>query len=201
MVEIKKLFMKHVWRIQQVGALGSLVMLAMTIALILYPMVDWRFFQFGLTQEHDWLIVIILWLLVIGVVLVGGFTYDVLLRMWVPQQRVAVERNPFAKNLMNPKECINWQYCWVPMLKKLGCDKEAEFMQKWNEHMMNEDPVFRNEVYKVIKWINSYELPPPKKRYLTDDLLVTDFNEKSIQQIARKYIIDNKITSRKLEIK
>jgi len=201
MVEIKKGFMKHVWRIQQVGALGSVVMLAMTIALILYPMVDWRFFQFGLTHEQDWLIVIILWLMVVGVVLAGGFTYDVLLRMWVPQQRVAVERNPFQKNMMTPKECINWQYCWVPMLRKLGCDKEAEFMQKWNEHMMNEDPIFRREVYKVIKWINSYELPPPNKRFLRDDLVAMDFDEKAIQQSARKFIKDNKIVSRRLELK
>lgn len=201
MAEVKKGLMKHVWRIQQVGALGSIIMLAMTIALILYPMVDWRFFQFGLTKEHDWLIVIMLWLMVVGVVLIGGFTYDVLFRMWVPQQLVAVERNPFAKNLMTPKECINWQYCWIPILKKLDLKNEAEFMLKWNEHMMNEDPSFRKEVYKVIKWVQNYNLPPPNKRYLKEDIIKLDFDVRTLQKAAHEYSKRQKNVRTGLELK
>ena len=108
MAEFKKYLMKHVWRIQQIGALGSVIMISMTIALILYPMVQWRFVELGIPGEWDWLIILILWFMVMGTVMIGGFAYDKLLRMWIPQQRVAVERNPYAKNLMTPKEVINW---------------------------------------------------------------------------------------------
>jgi hypothetical protein len=201
MPELKKGVMKYVWRIQQVGALGSIIMLAMTIALILYPYVQWRFVELGVPREWDWFIVILLWSLVVLIVMIGGFTYDVMFRMWVPQQRVAVERNPFAKNLMTPKECINWQYCWIPMLKKLGLKDEAKFMLKWNEHMMNEDPLFRREVYKAIKWVQNYNLPPPDKRYLPEDLITLEFDPKPLQIAAQKYAKHHKNLRTGLELK
>lgn len=187
MAEIKKGIMKYIWRIQQIGALGSIIMLAMAIALILFPYVQWRFIEIGIPKEWDWVIILILWLIVVGIVLTGGFAYDVLFRLWIPQQCVAVERNPFTKNLITPKECINWQYCWIPILKKLELKTEAEFMIKWNEHIMNEYPVLRGEVYKVIKWVQDYNIPPPAERYLTEKLITSDFDIKILQKYAMEY--------------
>ena len=80
-------------------------------------------------------------------------------------------------------------------------DKETEFMLKWNEHIMNEDPNLRKEVYRIIKWVQSYKLPPPDKRYLQEDLLSIDFDITSIVREASKHSKAYKNLKKDLELK
>ncbi|MGA1794090.1 MAG: hypothetical protein ACMUHM_09070 [Thermoplasmatota archaeon] len=167
MVDLKKFMMKHVWRLQQIGALYSVTMLTITITLVLYPYVEWRFIRLfdslGIPTSWDLLIMMIIFTSILSFALIFGFAYDKVLKLWVSQTVVAVERNPYAKNMMTPKEWLNWQYYFIPMLKVNGKDKEAEFMEKWNLKVLKEDPILRRDVEEVINWVKDFELPAGKE--------------------------------------
>lgn len=160
--------MKHVWRLQQIGALYSVTMLTITITLVLYPYVEWRFVRLfekiGIPTSWDLLIMMMIFCFILSFALSFGFAYDKIFKLWVSQTVVAVERNPYAKNMMTPKEWLNWQYYNIPMLKASGRDREAEFMEKWNLKVLKEDPVLRRDVEEVLKWINDFELPSGKEK-------------------------------------
>ena len=97
-----------------------------------------------------------------------GITYDRLLQLWKEQTIVATERNPYAKNVMQPKEILHWQFFNIPLLRQLGLDKEADFYEKWNERCVAEDTLLKEEVYRIAQWVDDYKLPPPDRRILGD---------------------------------
>ena len=176
MKPLQKFGMKLMWRLQAIGALYSVVMLTITLTLVVYPYVNWRFFDvfdsigldFG--TQSDIVITAIIFVVIVSAALTFGFVYDRILKLWKTSNQVAMERNPYAKNLMNPKEVLNWQYYFVPMLRASGCQKEAEFMEKWNQRVLNENPELKKEVAGIMKWIDAYKLPAPEKRHLHPDL-------------------------------
>lgn len=155
--------MKHVWRLQQIGALYSVTMLTITITLVLYPYVSWRFVRLfervGIPTTYDMLIMAIIFVVILTFALSFGFAYDRVLKLWVSQNKVAVERNPYAKNMMTPKEWLNWQYYFIPMLRVNGKEKEADFMEKWNLRILEEDPGLGRDVGEVMEWVRDFELP------------------------------------------
>ncbi|MGA1873951.1 MAG: hypothetical protein ACMUHY_09815 [Thermoplasmatota archaeon] len=163
MLDLKKFMMKHVWRLQQIGALYSVTMLTVAITLALYPYVSWRFIRIfediGIPKTWDLLIMAIIFMVILSFALSFGFVYDKMLKLWVSQTKVAVERNPYAKNMMTPKEWLNWQYYFIPMLRANGKDREAEFMEKWNLRVLKEDPILKHDVENVITWVQDFELP------------------------------------------
>ena len=58
---------------------------------------------------------------------------------------------------MSPKEWINWQFYFIPMLRSQGRDDEADFMEKWNQRLMEENPLLKKEVDDIVKWVNEYK--------------------------------------------
>ena len=170
MTGIKKRFMMYVWRMQQIGSLYSVFMLTLTLTLVLYPLVDWRFdalFQWlGMPTDWSFLTVGILFVLILNCALLFGFVYDRVFKLWVDQTTVAIERNPYTKNLMNPKEILNWQYFFVPMLRSSGNHCEADFMDKWNQRCLAENPMLRTEVKRILRWVEKYEMPSSENRFL-----------------------------------
>ncbi len=162
MMDLKKGLMKQVWRIQQIGALYSVIMLTVTITLVVFPFIEWRFIwafdKIGIPTTWDLLMVIIIFSVILMGALTAGYIYDGYLKLWKTQNEVAVERNPYAKNLMSPKEWINWQFYFIPMLRSQGRDDEADFMEKWNRRLMEENPILKKEVDDIVKWVNEYQL-------------------------------------------
>lgn len=174
MTEIKKRFMMYVWRMQQIGSLYSVFMLTVTLTLVLYPLVEWRFDnlfdRIGIPRSWNFLVVGTLFLLILSGAMLFGFMYDKVLKLWIMQTTVAIERNPYTKNLMNPKEILNWQYYFIPMLRSSGNEREADFMEKWNQRCLKENPMLQKEVKRILRWVNRYEMPPAESRFLPRDV-------------------------------
>ncbi len=165
---LKKSLMLTVWRFQQINSMIMIIGLSLTLTLQLLPFVGWRFHQWGIPASHNWLIVLIIFLIIFSSAVIIGLLYDVVLKLWIQQQTIMVERQPYAKEKMAAKAILNRKYFWIPMLKKAGLENEAEFSAKWAEHNMQVDPILRKDVNRVIQWINEYELKPADERWLKD---------------------------------
>lgn len=168
MVSIKKSLMLLVWRFQQINSLIIIVGLSMTLTLQVYPYIGWRFAGLGIPSKMDWLIMIIIFVIIFACAVFVGIIYDVVLQLWIEQQVVTIERQPYAKEKFPPKSILNRQYFYIPLLKKVGLENEAEFQAKWTERNMQEDPILRKDVNRVVDWINQYKLKPEDKRWMQD---------------------------------
>ena len=166
MVNIKKSLMLLVWRFQQVNSMILIVGLSMTFTLQIFPHVDDWFVSIGIPRKLDWLIMLIVFIIVFACAVLCGIIYDTVLKLWIQQSIVNVERQPYAKERLKPKMVLNMRYFWMPMLKSTKCDAEAKFTTKWVEHTMKTDKTLRNDTERIIDWINEYELKPEDKRWL-----------------------------------
>jgi hypothetical protein len=169
---IKKAMMLLVWRFQQVNSMIMIVGLSLTLTLQILPFVDWRFHQLGIHNKYNWLIVVIIFVVIFSGAIIVGIIYDAVLKLWIQQQTILVERQPYAKEKLSAKGVLNRKYFWIPMLKSVGLDGEAELSNKWVERNMETDPILRKDVNRVIQWINEYKLQPADKRWLKDVELV-----------------------------
>lgn len=159
MVSVKKILMKHVWRLQQVGGLLSVMMLSITNTLLIRNYLDYIFIDvlegLGVPSaiDYDYLITGILAFMIFGGALFIGYLYDRTFQMWKAQNEVAVERNPYSKLQLSPKEIVAWQKNAIPMLKSMGNKKEAQFLQDWVDRCLKENPSLIKEVQDVEKWV------------------------------------------------
>ncbi len=165
---LQKQFMLLVWRFQQVNSMVIIVGLSMTLTLQLYPYVGWRFSAIGLTSKHDWLIMLILFIFTFSAAIIFGMIYDVVLKLWIPQSVVTIERQPYAKEKNAAKTILNRKFFYIPMLRKAGLEREADFNLKWIEHNMEEDKILREDVNRIIQWINEYKLKSEDERWMKD---------------------------------
>lgn len=166
MSNIKKNLMLMVWRFQQVNSFVVIFGLSMTLTLQVLPFVKWRFNQIGIVD--NWLINLILFLLIFTGAIVVGIIYDTLLKLWIQQQVINIERNPYAKEKIAPKGVLNRKFFFIPMLKKAGLTSEATLQESWVERNLERDPILRKDVYRIIKWVNDYQLKSEDKRWLMD---------------------------------
>ena len=101
---MKKWAMRQYWRIQQSQAMISLGFWTATITLLVWPYVSWRFDSdetlLFIPMTYDGLISIAV--LVLGIVLIAGFSYDVTFGLWRDHITVNQERNPFSTYKLNP---------------------------------------------------------------------------------------------------
>ncbi len=157
-----------VWRFQQINSMIMIIGLSLTLTLQIFPFVGWRFHKLGIPGTYNWLIVLIIFLIIFSGAVIVGIIYDVVFKLWIQQQTIIVERQPYAKEKLAAKLVINRKYFWEPLLRKTGLENEAEFSAKWVEHNMEIDPILRKDVNRVIQWINEYKLKPADKRWLKD---------------------------------
>jgi len=168
MVSIKKPLMLMVWRFQQINSMIIIVGLSMTLTFQLYPYIGWRFTELGIPSKLDWLIITIIFILIFfGAVLVG-IIYDVLLKLWIQSRIVQIERDPYQSEKISPKLILNFKYCFLPLVKKLKCRDETEFLTKWIERNIEDDANAHKVAMDVIKWVNEYKLKPEDVRWLDD---------------------------------
>ena len=168
MADIKKSMMLIVWRFQQINSMIIIVGLSLTLTFQLYPYMSWRFVNLGIPAEWDWLIIIIIFFLIFTGAIFVGIIYDVILKLWIQQAIVTQERHPYAKDKINAKGIVNKQYYWAPMLRNIGLENEARFTEKWIELNMEDDPILRKDVNRIVAWINNYKLKPEDKRWLEE---------------------------------
>ena len=101
---MKKWAMRQYWRIQQSQAMISLGFWTATITLLVWPYVSWRFHsdEALLFIPMTYVGLISIAVLVLGIVLIAGFLYDVTFGLWRDHITVNQERNPFSTYKLNP---------------------------------------------------------------------------------------------------
>lgn len=172
--EPKKSFMIHFWRIQQCQTIISVLFWSATLAGVFYPYLSPWFIKYGIIGEGQvGLGLILIFLIVLGIISLFGFIYDVSLKMWIEMGVVSIERDIYAKTKQSAKEIVQWQYYLLPIMRSIGRPLEANFYEKWNERCMEEDPVLRKDVQAIIDWVNAYKMRPEDDRWLKD--LRTEF--------------------------
>ena len=159
---IKKWFMLQMWRVQQIAQILTLVMLAITNALLVYSFMEWREGSFFSTPYVG----VPFLLLAIGVTIwIVAFFWDMRLKMWREQMTVAAEKNPFTKEKLTPKEIMIYGTIWLPLMERLGEDdpkirESVESIRRWLLRTMKEDRVTEREVDILREYISGSEKRP-----------------------------------------
>lgn len=160
MVQVKKALMTYIWRIQQSQMIISIVFWSLTLTGVFYqyfaPLFD---IYLGVPQENVFLGMLLLFFIVLASVVIIGFAYDRVFRLWQEQAVVNVERNPYSRLLMMPKEILLWKRCQLRILKEVSKDdpeaqKDIEFMDRWFDKLL-EDPKMAKQVEETEKTIMS----------------------------------------------
>ena len=160
MVQVKKALMTYIWRIQQSQMIISIGFWSLTLTGIFYqyfaPLFD---VYLGVPQENVFLGMLLLLFIVLAGVIIIGFAYDRIFRLWQESSIVNVERNPYSRLLMMPKEILLWKRCQLRILKEVSKDdpetqKDIEFMDRWFDKLL-EDPKIAKQVEETEKTIMS----------------------------------------------
>ena len=164
---VKRFVMTQLWRIQQSYTLLSLLLWGIVISLTAYPVIAPLWLPFlqdrGIPASTPGVIaltLLLLFLAIYGVLFLFGVVYDKYLRLWREQLDVAVDRNPYAREKLTPKEILMWRYIYLPTLRVSGRQnpntiKEIEFIEKWVERSVSEDGNIRRAVEEAERWIRS----------------------------------------------
>jgi len=167
---VKRFIMTQLWRIQQSYTFLSLVLWGVVIALTAFPFVGaFLQHQFGFDPAAPGFVaatLILLFLTVFAGLFSFGVVYDKYLRLWREQLDVMVEKNPYAREKLSPKEILMWRYIYLPAMRLSGPDnpntrKEIEFVERWVEISIAADPNIRRAVEEAERWIRS-GAPAPK---------------------------------------
>ena len=117
---IKKGILLWVWRIQQIGAISTLLITAMTLAIVVSD-------KLKLNDQLPPVIGPLLALAILGsFVAFLGFLWDKKFQMWKEQNVVNVERNPYYVFKMTPKEVVCYTDLWFPKIGSLKAIAESQ---------------------------------------------------------------------------
>jgi len=154
--------MVQLWRIQQSQAIIAIFFWGLTLAGVYYKeYFHPQLVRIGLLREQDlFLGTILLSLAIIATFLLAGLVYDRTLKLWREQTDVIVERNPYSKERLMPKEVMFWKRGTVSILKELAKNdselkKDIEFMEKWIEKTMEENKEIKKGVEDLERWVMS----------------------------------------------
>ena len=151
---IKKWFMFQMWRVQQIAALISVILLSMNLALLVYPYLNWR----GGIFENTYVGIIFLIFIIFLAVWIFSLIWDLRLKMWREQMAVAVERNPYAKEKFYSKEAMLYTLAYLPLLDNLGKEdpkakEAAKALRDWFRRALETDPALQRELGDLLKFI------------------------------------------------
>jgi hypothetical protein len=136
--------MLWVWRVQQIAAISTLFITAMTLTLQLSGKLD-----IGISNPYLRTLATFVFLAV--VILSLGFLWDKKAQMWVEQGEVVVERNPYMMYHMTAKEIVFNLTMWIPLWEKLGLIDRAKVMEDWTKKAMEVDLKIKPRCDELIK--------------------------------------------------
>ncbi|MCK5548043.1 MAG: hypothetical protein KAI64_03450 [Thermoplasmata archaeon] len=153
---MKMRLMTYLWRLQQSQMIISMILWATLLTITSYEYVGWRLQQIFFNNIYFGFFV--LFLIIFGIIVLIGFAFDRVLRLWKEQQIVAAQRNPYVKERIWTRDIVLWRHMFLPMLKKYEDEdpkvkEEMDFMEKWIEKCMKVDPNVRKEVEEVESWV------------------------------------------------
>lgn len=147
------------WRVQQVAQILTIALLAVNLTLTLYQYMQWREGTFFATPYVGGLLIL---LTLAAGIWIFAFIWDMRLKMWREQMTVIVEKNPFTKEKMTPKEIAMVHIVWLPLLERAGKDdpkamQYANALRSWAQRSMREDRVAEGEVKTIFEYIGGIE--------------------------------------------
>jgi len=172
----KKFFMKHIWRFQQSQAFVSIIFWSLALAGIFYERSGYYFEKYtplsGDQNEQVGTKMLILMAMVVLLVVIFGFLYDTILRLWEQQNIVGMERNVFAQYKMNVRDLLLQKHIYIPILKSVNdgkFDSDVAFMDRWTDKILADDAIARMYYEHVTEWVESDEehWKPPSLEKLT----------------------------------
>jgi hypothetical protein len=146
--------MFQVWRLQQVAAILTLVLLAFNLSIQLYDKLSWR----GGLFESSFTAIPFIMLILVAAIWLFSIFWDLRMKMWREQMSVTMERNPYAKEKMYAKEIVQYAMLYLPILDNLGkTDPEvkahAESFRIWMNKALKEDPAALMEFKELLEYI------------------------------------------------
>lgn len=155
---VKKGLMIQLWRLQQSQTMISLFFWALTLAGVYYVYFHPVLVRLGLPENQVFVGIIVLFSLIIIAFLIMGLLYDRVLKLWVEQTDVAVERNPYSSKYLMPKDIMYWQRSTLPIMRGLARSdpsllKDIEFMEKWIDKSLARQKGIRENVASLESWI------------------------------------------------
>ena len=120
---MKHWFMTQVWRFQQIAMIATLALMMVNLSLTLYKYVQWR-----IPDPYIGLPMLVFALLLM--VWISAWYYDRKLKLWREQMMVAVDRNPYAQDRLTPKEIINMEWIWIPIVNHAD-PQTADKLRQW----------------------------------------------------------------------
>ena len=138
---MKHWFMVQIWRLQQIAMMGSLILLVVNLGLTIYGYIEWR-----IPNPYIGLPVLIVTLL--AIIWTAAWYYDRRLKLWREQMMVAVDRNPYAQDRLSPKETIQMEWMWIPLVSKAD-PKIAELLKTWMKTEMAKYPDVKAQVEEI----------------------------------------------------
>jgi hypothetical protein len=147
--------MTYFWRLQQSQLIVSMILWAVLLTLTSYQYVGGSIGEFF---GSVYLGLFFLFLIIFAFIILIGFAFDRILKLWKEQNIVVAHRNPYVKDRLYPKEIVLWRHMFLPILKKQEdsdpkVKQEIVFMEKWIERSMSVDPETRKEVEEVEAWV------------------------------------------------
>lgn len=140
---LKAWFMVQIWRFQQIAMVGSLILLVLNLGLTIYGYIDWRI-------RNPYIGVPAIVLTLVAIIWLAAWTWDRRLRLWREQQAVMVDRNPFAAERLSPKEMLNFEWIWLPIVEHSNPETAAKLRQ-WMESQYRDHPDLHNNVNEIKK--------------------------------------------------
>lgn len=155
-MKVKKWFMLQVWRLQQISAVMTLFLLALSEATVIWGFLKYR----GGLFNNPYFMIPVLLLAFGGAIWGASIIWDLRLRMWRDQQAVLIERNPYAKERLSAKEMAQYALIWIPVLERLGKEDKklaeaADVLKIWIKREWHDDPALSKEVGELFSHIGS----------------------------------------------
>ena len=146
---VRKYVMTLIWRIGQTGPILSLFFWSTALAGIFWPIIGrspdgplWVFLVkvLGIPVERATVIgIVLLFLVFAGFILLIGFLYDSVFKLWREQMVVSMERNPYADDLLLEKERLQCEMYYLPLAKAV--------------HNLSPDPELKKAIDLVEEWV------------------------------------------------
>jgi ABC-type Fe3+ transport system permease subunit len=125
--------------------LATLALMMVNLSLTLYKYVQWRL-------TNPYIGISILAIVLLAIVWVAAWYYDRRLKLWREQMMVAVDRNPYAQDRLSPKETINMEWIWIPLVSKAD-PMIAELLKTWVKTEMAKYPDVQAQVDEIKRLI------------------------------------------------
>jgi hypothetical protein len=155
---VKKFLMTLVWRISQTGPILSLFFWSTALAGIFWPIVGITsssqlgplgnfLLSLGISLDRITIVgLILLFFLFAAFILLIGWLYDRVLKLWREQMDVTYDRNPYVDDRLFRKEIMQWDQYFLPLAKAV--------------YKVSPDPELRDAIERVETWIATGKINP-----------------------------------------